>query len=305
MSPPVHSSASISILLLLALGASSAAVQNSNRPNQDTITLESHLVLLNVAVTDPSGQYSNGLGRDDFMIYENGEPQRIADFGTEETSFAAAILLDVSGSQDHMVRIGRAVARQFASRLRPDDVFAVYAFASKVARVQDFGSQQELEEVIWGIKPEGLTALYDAVELAARELGQRPEKRRALLVLSDGDDNASGKTRETALRAALDACVSIYAVDLVDENTPNARVGMARNTLKSFAEKTGGRYLGDHGGGDLFNALRQIVEELSHQYTLGYYPKSDRHDGKWRSIEVRMARPRIEARTRQGYYARK
>lgn len=292
----------LGLLLALAGQQKSPPVPH---PDQEAVGLETHLVLLNVSVTGAGGRHAGGLAQGDFRIYEDGQPQQISAFGSEETPFAAAILLDVSGSQEQMLRIGRASARQFAGGLRTEDVYSVYVFAGKVAQIQEFSNAPELEDIIWTIRPDGYTALYDCVAAASKALALRPERRRAILVLSDGDDTRSAISQEAALRAALESEVAIYGVDLVDENTPSTRAVMARNSLKNLAAKTGGRYIGDQGGSGMNQAFKEIVEELSHQYTLGYSPRTDRRDGKWRRVEVRTERIGLQLRTRQGYYAPK
>lgn len=295
----------VTFLVLVAPGMPGQQKPAPPAPEQDSIGLESHLVLLNISVTDAAGRFTHGLHKEDFQVFDQGDRQQIAEFGSEETPFAAAILLDISGSQDRMFRIGRAAARQFAGGLRPDDVYAVYVFAGKVARVQEFGNAGDVEDVLWTIRPDGRTALYDAVAQAAKDLGARPEKRRAMLILTDGDDTASSQSQDTALRSALDAGITIHTVNLLDENTPSDRLPLARSALKNMAEKTGGRSVEDRGGAVMYQAFKDIVDELSHQYTISYAPLLDRHDGKWHKIEVKLAGSQALVRTRQGYYAPK
>lgn len=275
------------------------------RAEQEPILrLDAPLVLLNVTVTGGDGRYLSKLEERDFTILEDGRPQPIAHFSAEETPFAVAILLDVSGSMERMLRIARAAARGFVQGLREDDVFALYAFATQFAQIQPFGSYPEIEPEVWSLKAEGYTALYDCLVSAARDLAARPEKRRAILLLSDGADTASRASLEDALREALAASVTIYAVDLMDEASASpAEVLRARSALRALSEQTGGRYIRDPGGAQMDATFRAIVQELGHQYTLGYYPPLERRDGRWHRIEVRVARPGVTVRTRRGYYA--
>jgi len=271
-----------------------------------TVSLESYFVLLNVTVTGSDNRYMAKLALKDFTILEDGKPQEIVHFGAEETAFAAAILLDVSGSMERMLQIGRAAARGFVQGIREDDVIALYVFASKVAQVQDFSSYAEIEPEVWSMKAEGYTALYDSIVKASVDLAKRQEKRRAILLLSDGADTCSRASLDDALRAALDAGVTIYAVDLMDEQYSRTVEALgAKGVLRDFAAKTGGRYISDPGGRRMYEAFRQIVEELSHQYTLGYYPANYRRDGRWHEIEVRVSRPGVTVRARRGYQSPK
>lgn len=282
------------------------SAQAQNPSEQAVVQLSSDLVVLNLTVTGPDRRYVRGLRADDFVVLEDGVVQQIALFSSEETPLAAAILLDVSGSMQQMVRIARGAARNFAGKLREDDVFALYAFADQAIQVQDFSASPELDERIWGIQPEGYTALYDCIYLAAKDLNQRPERRRAILLLSDGADTKSGHTLDACLRMASDAAVTIYAVNL----TPPAHARradsiVAAGVLQTLAEKTGGRYIDDPGGTRMYQAFEEILDELSHQYTLGYHPTPEKRDGKWHKIQVKATKPGVTIRTRQGYQAPK
>jgi Ca-activated chloride channel family protein len=288
------------ICLISAFGG-----REQHRSEQEPILrLEAPLVLLNVTVTGDDGRYVRKLSERDFTILEDGRPQPIAHFSAEETPFAIAILLDVSGSMERTLRIARAAARGFVQGLREHDVFALYAFATRFAQIQPFGSHPDIEPDVWSLKAEGYTALYDCLVSAARDLAERPEKRRALLLLSDGADTASRASLDDALREALAANVTIYAVDLMDEASVSpAEVLRARQALRTLSEQTGGRYIRDPGGAQMYATFQAIVQELGHQYTLGYYPALERRDGRWHRIDVRVARPGVTVRTRRGYYA--
>jgi len=283
------------LLIGLALGPGWA--------QEPVIRLDAPLVLLNVTVTGGDGHYVSKLSARDFTILEDGRPQPIAHFSAEETPFAIAILLDVSRSMERTLRLARAAARSFVHGLRENDVFALYAFATRWAQIQPFGSYPEIEPEVWALEAEGYTALYDCVVGTARDLAKRPEKRRAILLLSDGADTASRASLDDALREALAANVTIYAVDLMDEASASAADAVrARMALRALSEQTGGRYIRDPGGAQMYATFQAIVHELGHQYTLGYYPTWERRDGRWRRIEVRVARAGVTVRTRRGYY---
>jgi Ca-activated chloride channel family protein len=157
----------------------------------------------------------------------------------------------------------------------------------------------------FGLGAKGMTALNDAVRRAARDLSVRPEKRRAIVVLSDGADTFSRVTADKALNAASDAHATIYTVDLADPRTGVLNRQIAANALRNFAAKTGGRYVSTPGGQALANAFTGIVEELSNQYTISYKSDNLTRDGRWRNIEITLARPALNARTRKGYRAPK
>ncbi|MBA3241770.1 MAG: VWA domain-containing protein, partial [Acidobacteria bacterium] len=159
----------------------------------------------------------------------------------------------------------------------------------------------------YGLNSRGMTALNDAVLRAARDLSARPEKRRAIIVLSDGADTKSAATPDKALSAALAANATIYTVDMSDPTAPSGAAERMRaaGTLKNFAGKSGGRYVSTPGGQALGEAFTKIVEELSNQYTVGYRPSNHARDGRWRSIELKLSRADVQTRTRDGYRAPK
>ncbi len=303
--PPFSRARPFLLLALFALLLAPRAATPRAQDEDEVVRVNSDLVVLNVTVTDAQGQYVHRLGRADFKVLEDGREQRVQLFSVEETPFAAAILLDTSGSMETRLTLARAAAIRFLEGLREEDVAAVYNFGSKVEQLQDFRPGRDLPPVAYDLRSEGMTALNDAVMRAANDLAKRPEKRRAIIVLSDGADNKSGASQDKALNAALAANATVYTVDMSDPATdPSGRL-RAAGSLKHYAEKSGGRFVSKPGGQALDDAFRAILEELSNQYTLGYRPDNTARDGRWRSIKLKLARPELTARTRDGYRAPK
>jgi Ca-activated chloride channel family protein len=285
------------------LVAAPPAAPRAQQPTQDdeVISVNTDLVVLNVTATDAKGEYVHGLRRADFKVFEDGREQQLTNFGVEETPFAAALLLDISGSMEGRVSLARSAAIRFLDGLREDDVAAVYSFHSKVEQVQEFSHERDLTPRAFGLNAKGMTVLNDAIVRAASDLARRPEKRRTILVLSDGEDTHSGESGDKALSAALAANATIYTVDMADRTGSSPPAMAAAGALKNFASKSGGRYVSTPGGRELREAFAEIVEELSNQYTLGYRPSNHERDGRWRTVEVKVARPEVSARTRRGY----
>ena len=308
---PTHAGSKTKLLLLplsllaclLAINISAARAQKDD--DEDVVRVNADLVVLNVTVTDSGGRYVHKLKRGDFKIFEDGREQRIGLFSVEETPFAAAILLDTSGSMERRLTLARAAAIRFLEGLRVEDVAAVYNFDAKVEQLQDFTTGRDLPPVAYDLGPKGMTALNDAVLRAAKDIAKRPEKRRAIIVLSDGMDTKSGASADKALNAALEANATIYTVDMTDPLTNPMDKMRAAGSLKNFAAKSGGRYVSKPGGQALDEAFRDILEELSNQYTLGYRPENSARDGRWRSIQLKISSPELNARTRDGYRAPK
>ena len=144
---------------------------------------------------------------------------------------------------------------------------------------------------------------YNVMKKAAEDLNKRPAKRRAIIVLSDGADTSSRRSADYALKTAQNVDAIIYTVDMsaMDGGRQMQNIGV----LKNFAEKTGGRFVATPGGAQMRQAFEQIVAELGTQYTIAYDPKNTAQDGKWRTIELRVARKNLYIRTRKGYHAPK
>jgi Ca-activated chloride channel homolog len=273
--------------------------------DDETIKVESSLVVLNATITDAKGKPVPNLKQNQFQIFEDGKEQKIEFFETEKTPFAAVILLDSSGSMEQRVSLARSAAIQFLDRLRTDDVTAIYNFDSKISLVQDFSNSRDIYEGVFDLKANGMTVLNDAIFKASQELAKRPEKRKAIIVLSDGADTQSGKSADKALKAALAVNATIYTVDMsaMDANIKDR--AQSQGALKSFAEKSGGKFIATPGGVAMREAFKNIIEELGVQYTLGYQPTNTAKDGKWRTIELKIKKPEINVRTRKGYNAPK
>jgi Ca-activated chloride channel homolog len=293
------------VLLSLSAFTHTRAQKQQKDDDDEVVRVESDLVVLNVTVTDREGRYVHNIARPEFKVFEDGREQQLALFSVEETPFAAAILLDTSGSMETRLTLARAAAIRFLEGLREEDVASVYNFYSQVEQLQDFSPGRDLPPMAYSLHPEGMTALNDAVVRASKDLSQRPEKRRAVILLTDGLDTKSGASAEKALNAALAANATIYTVDMIDPQAKAMEKMQAAGALRYFASKSGGRYISSPGGQALDKAFDEIREELSNQYTLGYRPTNKTRDGRWRKIELKLARPELNARTRDGYRAPK
>ena len=276
--------------------------------DDDVIRTNTELVVLNITVTDKAGQYVPGLKLSDFTVFEDGTAvpvDSISGFSLHESPFASVVLIDTSGSMESRLSLARSAAIRFLDRLRVDDVAAVYKFDFKVERVQEFSNSRDLAPMAYGLNARGMTALNDAILNGAKALAERPEKRKAIVVLSDGLDTYSQASSEKALETALAVGATIYAVDMSSTDYRHARGQQTAAVLKHFAERTGGRFVSTPGGPMLREAFANIADELGHQYTLSYRPVNRNRDGKWRKLEVQMSKKDLVVRTRKAYRAPK
>lgn len=290
----------LSLLAILMVSAGVAVAQDDD----DVIRTNTDVVVLNVTVIDKGGQYVKGLKASDFKIYVDGvevQPTTIAAFSFQEAPYAAVLLLDSSGSMEERFTLARSAAIRFLDGLRAEDVAAVYRFDSKVERVQDFSGSRDLAPTAYTIRAYGMTTLNDAIIEAANTLASRTEHRKAIVVLSDGMDTNSRTTSDKAVERALSVGASIYAVDMSQTDVAASRKQSGAPMLRSFAEKTGGRFVATPGGPALRDAFSGIADELGHQYTISYRPSDQNRDGKWHKLEVKVNREDLTVRTRKGF----
>ena len=276
--------------------------------DDDVVRVNTDLVVLNVTVTDKNGQYVKALKKSDFKVYEDGKEvpaSAIASFAFQDAPYAAVVLLDSSGSMETRFSLARSAAIRFLDGLREEDVAAVYRFDSKVERVQEFSAGRDLAPIAYAIRAKGMTTLNDAIVEASKALTDRPEPRRAIVVLSDGMDTYSKASSDKAVESALAVGASIFAVDMSALDTPGFANRQSAASLKGFADKTGGRFVATGGGQVLRDAFAGIADELGHQYTIAYRPSNTARDGKWRTLEVKVSREDLTVRSRKGYRATK
>jgi Ca-activated chloride channel family protein len=291
--------------LLIAILLCPTFVQSQQ--DDEVIRVNTNLVILNVTVTNKEGQYVPGLKLSDFAVFEDGKQvsaELVSSFSVHESPFASVVLLDTSGSMESRMSLARSAAIRFLDQLREEDVAAVYSFDTKVEQIQEFSGGRDLAPMAYGVKAKGMTTLNDAIVGAAKALAARPEKRKAIVVLSDGLDTYSQASADKAIESASAVGASIYAVDMSATDT-GLRNQRSAAVLKGFAEKSGGRFVATPGGPALRDAFGSIAEELGHQYTIAYRPLSQARDGKWHKLEVKMSRDDLVARSRKAYRAQK
>jgi Ca-activated chloride channel family protein len=291
------------LIAILLVSASAGFAQDD-----DVIRVNTDLVVINISVTNKEGQYVKSLKASDFKIYEDGvevPSNMISGFSLQEAPYAAMVLLDSSGSMEARFSLARSAAIRFLDGLRPEDVASVYRFDSKVERVQEFSGGRDLAPIAYAIRAQGMTTLHDAIVEAAQRLADRTENRKAIVVLSDGVDTYSKASSDKAVESALAIGATIFAVDMSSIEVPGYKKRQSAGALKVFAEKTGGRFISTPGGPELREAFTGIANELGQQYTIAYRPANQKRDGKWRTLEVKVAREEVTVRTRTGYRAPK
>ena len=272
------------------------------------------LVALQVSVVDPQRKYVDGLGVEDFGVYEEGAPRAVTLFSAATAPLDVMVLLDTSASMKERMPVAQEAAISFVRTLRAEDRAAVVLFSTDVRIVQPLTTEvPALERAIRLAAARGGTSVHQAVYIALRELararqGEQDLRRQALVVLSDGEDNHSSLSFEDALGEARRAGVTIFTIlpapeaPLRFDPDPRRRAAVPYE-MRTLAGETGGRTFVPTHADNLSAVYREVAEELRHQYWLAYVPES-LHEG-YRRVAVRvLTRPGLVARTRTGYYGR-
>jgi Ca-activated chloride channel homolog len=270
------------------------------------------VIAMSVTVTDASRRYVTNLDRPDFHIFEDGRPQQVTFFQKGSLPLALALLIDTSASMELNLAVAQEAAIGFVRELGQADVAAVIDFDTRVQVRQGFTSDQAaLERAIRQTAAGGSTALYNAVYIALKDLNKTvldetlaQSRRRAMVILSDGEDTSSLVAYDEVLGLAARSDVAIYAIGLLGREGPGARrSNEAQFVLRRFAEQTGGRAFFPADAKELAGIYGEIKAELANQYFLAYESTNPRRDGQFRRIAVRVEREGAVARARPGYYA--
>src|SRR5271170_976373 len=319
------------VLLLLLAGISSAYGQSSSSaPNQDqdqaseTLKVNVNVVQLFFNVKDKKGGLIPNLTKDQFQVLEDGKPQNIKYFAAEsDLPLTLGILFDTSPSQTRVLDMEKLVGGQFLDEiLREKDLAFVMGFDADVDLLQDFtNSTRLLKKAMNNAKIGGgggmsgmgggpvptmshgcCTMLYDAVYLAAHDELAQQVGRKAMILLTDGEDEGSKLKIQDAIEAAQKSDAICYVLLIADRG--GMWGGFGGGEMNKLTKETGGRVIEV---GNKFDKLKegfdQIAHELRSQYNLGYTPTNDRLDGTFRKIEIRTNDKDYKIQSRAGYYA--
>jgi VWFA-related protein len=271
------------------------------------IRVESQEVTLRATVVDQRKHVVTDLGKDQFTVYENGEPQTILHFSREDIPVSIGILVDNSGSmRTKRNAVTKAVVNLVKSSNPGDEVFIVN-FNDEAFLDQDFTNNVSLmQEALDRVDSRGGTALYDAVFAASDHLAKAAKReKKVLLVVTDGEDNESSISLEQAIRAVQDENgPTIYTIGILgDEGKQPKR---AKRALQALSEQTGGVAFFPKTVDEVDEISREVARDIRNQYTITYKPTNPQANGGWREIKVVAHAPGyrdLEVRTRKGYFA--
>jgi VWFA-related protein len=293
-------------------------------PDRDAIRIETRLVNLNVKAMDRAGQPLTSLKPEDFTVYEDGIKQEVSHFKPVNAPVNIILLLDLSGSTKKKRKAMQEAANKFVDALPPQDHIAIVAFTRRYRALTDFTNDKAtLKRVLEEINGfAGGTAFYDSLWKALDQLGQLGDARKAVVVLTDGEDESIGGDEPTdhsfdqLLDRASEEDVTIYPIYFSAANhydklgvlfgggnlMGNDKSRIARRQLDAIAEQTGGEVFNAQREEDLEEAYKRVAAELHTLYSLAYSPDKLKHNGEFRKISVKVNRDGALAKTRRGYY---
>ena len=283
-----------------------ASPQQQNIEPPPILSVRTDLVTLTVTVVDQRGRLVTGLGSKDFTVYDNEERQVVQLFSNEDLPATIGLVIDCSGSTRPRRNDIAAAGSAFAFISNPVDEFFTLNFNESVWPGLPPGAAftddpHLLRAALSAAPARGMTALYDAIARALDHVQLGTHDRKALIVVSDGGDNASSQKLDDVLERARRASAVIYSVALVDPGDHDARP----QVLKQLARETGGRAFTPRRAADVLTAFEQIAREIRAGYTIGFSP-ADTRDGGFHAIRVVAdsgGGSQLIVRTRAGYYA--
>jgi Ca-activated chloride channel family protein len=268
------------------------------------------LVLVPVTVTDARNRPVLDLPKDRFELYEGEEPQQVQYFSHEDGPISIGVLLDLSKSMTNKIEVAREAVQQFFRASNPEDDYFVITFNNAPHLVADTTqSLGSIEASLAQATPAGRTALLDAIYLGIQKAHHAKYKRRALLIISDGGDNASRYSAKEIRRIVKEADVQIYAVGIFDTIFRTTEEWSGRRLLNEITGATGGQTATIRNVSELPDVAERIGRELRSQYVLGYRPTETPRGGAWRKIRVLLKSPSsagssdLQVRSKRGYLA--
>jgi Ca-activated chloride channel family protein len=287
----------------LSLQAPSGSSSAQDRP---LFRVGVETVFVKVSVTDPLNRYVTGLEKEHFKVFEDKVEQDISHFTQQSAPISVGILFDVSGSmKDHNnINSARNAIVRFLQAGNPEDEFFLVTFNQKTSLVTSFTHESStIQNEIAFKQPGGRTALYDAVYMGLDQIKGGRNEKKALILITDGEDNSSRYSGAEVREFAKESDVQIYGIG------EEGKLGYGRSEIQNIVGLTGGRAFFPNNFNELDYYIDLIHAELRNQYVLGYVPTNRKHDGKWRKIRVKLeppeGLPKLIVHAKEGYYAPK
>ena len=290
----------IALIWLCSWSMAAIAFAPERQQTPGVIRVEARSVEVYATIYDQKGRYVDGLVQDRFELFEDGKPQQITSFETNFEALSCAILLDTTGSMtDALPHVKNSVTK-LIDDLAPQDSVAIYTFDERLAIRQEFTTDKNAaKRAMLRTRAQGRTALFDAIAETTLEVAKRPGKK-ALVVFTDGDDNASVLNAQAAVTRAKKVGIPLYAI--AEGEAMHSK--NLRELLTDLSQRTGGATYQANKAGDIEQVFAKISQDLQHLYMISYQPSAGPADGKWRKIDLAVKGIKdYRTRTKQGYFA--
>lgn len=277
---------------------------------QTPVIVNTDLITLTVTVTDTYGRFVSGLNKNAFTVLDEKKPQEITFFSDDDSPVSVGVLFDVSGSMSgDKIKRARDALSKFIQTSHNSDEYFLIAFNSRAQLLLDKtrDGNSVLDKLTF-VQTRNNTALYDACYLGVEKVQRGAHPKRALLLISDGQDNNSRYTFNELRRLLKESDVVLYGVGILSGGDAGSSLGMeGQGILDELASVSGGKAFFPRSAAEMDDIFEQIALELRHQYSIGYKPSNFSNDGKWRKIKVKVTPPRglprLFVRSKEGYYA--
>ena len=265
------------------------------------------LITFNVTVTDPYNRYVSGLSKKHFTVYDDKDEQEITFFSDDDAPVSVGIVFDVSGSMSgDKIKRARTALGKFIETSHDSDEYFLIGFNSRAQLLMDRTRDGDaVINKLTFVQPKDNTALYDACYLGVEKVTRGAHKKRAILVISDGQDNNSRYTFKDLRRLVKESDVVMYSVGIVGGGDSLDFAGQA--ILEELSGASGGKAFFPSTAADMDDIFERIALELRHQYAIAYTPKNFSPDGRWHKVKVKITPPRgmphLTVRSKEGYFA--
>jgi Ca-activated chloride channel homolog len=295
---------SLSFLCTTVIRAQEPVTKDRNQ----TIKVDVDLVLVNATVSDSKGRMVTGLQQDNFRIWEDKVEQKVEYLSSEDSPMSIGLIFDATGSMADKISAARDAATSFLRLGNPDDEYFLVTFSQSPRLADGFTTDiSRLQSHMIFTPAKGLTPLYDAVYLGLETMKSARNKRKALLLITDGEDNHSRYSLSDIKEFVKEQDVQIFVIGIVN---PSGELGSdpgGRAIIEDLAQTSGGQEFFPDSVDELEDICNKIALELRNQYVLGYHSTNETKDGKWRKIRVKINPPKglpnLSVHSKNGYYA--
>ena len=275
-----------------------------------SVLINTDLITLTVTVTDTYGRYVSGLNKNAFSVFDEKQPQEITFFSDDDSPVSVGVIFDVSGSMSgDKIKRARDALSKFIQTSHDSDEYFLIAFNSRAQLLLDKtrDGNAVLDKLTF-VETKNQTALYDACYLGVEKVQRGVHPKRALLLISDGQDNDSRYTFNELRKLLKESDVVLYGIGILSGSDAGSSMGMeGQGVLDELAGVSGGKAFFPRSAAEMDDIFEQIALELRHQYSIGYKPESFTNNGKWHKIKVKVTPPRglprLFVRSKEGYYA--